>query len=123
MNVALDIRFDSAFDLAFAQFNKEYKQEIARVDRNHNETKFQSDLGASVRRLKNSLDKQAARIPGGKATLAPVLNARVDSLVQDLATKTTRSSNDLVSSDKSGAHGDVQNYIHDAILKGDLSVK
>ena len=110
-------------DLAFAQFNKEYKQEIAKVDRTRNETKFQSDLNASVKRLKNTLDKQAARIPGGKANLAPVFNARVDNLLQDLATKTNRSSNDLVSSDKSGAHGDVQNYIHDAILKGDLSVK
>jgi hypothetical protein len=47
----------------------------------------------------------------------------VDSLVRDLATQTSRSSTDLIHSDQSGAHADVQSYIHDAIAKGDFSLR
>jgi hypothetical protein len=110
-------------DAAFAQFNKEYKKEIVRIDRTGDEARFGRDLGVSTAKLKKVLDKQAARIPGGTQTLAPMLNARVDSLVNDLATKTTRSSTDLIQSDRSGAHADVQTYIHDATSRGDFSLR
>jgi hypothetical protein len=110
-------------DVAFAQFNKEYKKEITRVDRTGDEGKFQSDFAASASKLKQILDRQAARIPGGSQTLAPTLNARVDSLVGDLATQTSRSSTDLIHSDQSGAHADVQTYIHDAVASGDFSLR
>jgi hypothetical protein len=110
-------------DVAFAQFNKEYKKEIVRVDRTGDEARFGRDLGVSTAKLKRILDKQAARIPGGTQTLAPMLNARVDSLVNDLATKTTRSSTDLIQSDRSGAHADVQTYLHDATSRGDFSLR
>jgi hypothetical protein len=110
-------------DVAFAQFNKEYKTEIARVDRTGNEGKFESDFAASASKLKQVLDRHAARIPGGSQTLAPTLNARVDSLVRDLTTQTSRSSTDLIHSDQSGAHADVQTYLHDAVAKGDFSLR
>jgi hypothetical protein len=110
-------------DLVFAQFNNQYKKEVAQVDRTGNESKFGTELAASVNKLKQSLDKQAARIPGGKTNLVPVLNARVDSLVHDLETKSAQSSNDLVKADQSGIHADVQTYVHDAVSKGDLSMK
>jgi hypothetical protein len=53
-------------DAAFTQFNAAYKKEIGKLDRTGNETKFRSDLGTSVDRLRVALAKQqAARIPGG----------------------------------------------------------
>ncbi len=110
-------------DVAFAQFNKQYTKEITQVDRTGNQAKFQVDLAASASKLKVTLDKQAARIPGGSQSLAVTLNARVDSLVKDLTTNTTLSSTDLVRSDQSGAHADVATFIHDEVAKGDLSVK
>jgi hypothetical protein len=110
-------------DQAFSQFNKEYTKEVAKLDHTRNEAKFQSDLGASVKKLETSLDKQAARIPGGPQNLAPVLNARVDSLVKDLKTDTSISSTNLIQSDRSGAHADVSTYVHDEVAKGDFSVK
>jgi hypothetical protein len=109
-------------DRAFTQFNKSYTKEIARVDRTGDETKFLSDFNVSVNQLKLTLDKQAARIPGGTQKLAPVLNTTVDSLAKDLATKTS-SSTDLIHADQSGAHADVSTYIHDAVSNGEFSVK
>jgi hypothetical protein len=109
-------------DAAFTQFNKQYKKEIAQLGRSGDKTKFQSDLTASSDRLRQALDRQAARIPGGGKTLVVTLNDRVDSLLHDLATNTTRSSTDLVRSDQSGAHGDVALYVHDEVLKGDFSL-
>jgi hypothetical protein len=110
-------------DQAFAQFNREYTRELARFDRTSNDARFQSDLGDSVKKLKLTLDKQAGRIPGGARNLAPVLNARVDSLVNDLSTSKTLSSTDAIQSDRSGAHADVSTYVHDEVSKGDFSVK
>jgi hypothetical protein len=110
-------------DVAFTQFNKHYKKEIGQVDRSGNETKFKGDLNASVAKLKQTLDRQAARIPGGSGDLVKALNARVDSLITDLTTDTTRSSTDLVHSDQAGAHSDVQSYVHDSVARGDFSVR
>jgi hypothetical protein len=110
-------------DLAFAQFNKAYTNEVTRVDRTGNEANFQSDFATSETKLKLALDKQAARIPGGSQALAQTLNARVDSLVEDLKTNTTVSSTDLVRSDQSGAHADVATCVHDEVSKGDFSLK
>ena len=90
-------------DVAFAQFTKEYNKEITKVDRTGNEAKFQSDLGASVNRLRSTLAKQAARIPGGSTSLNPALQQQVDSLAKDLATNTSHSSTDLIRADQSGA--------------------
>jgi hypothetical protein len=47
-------------DVAFTQFNKEYGNEIARVDPTANEGRFLSDFTASASKLKRVLDKQAA---------------------------------------------------------------
>jgi hypothetical protein len=55
--------------------------------------------------------------------LAQTLNNRVDSLVNDLKTKETLSSTDLVRSDQSGAHADVATFVHDEVSKGDFSLK
>jgi hypothetical protein len=110
-------------DVAFAQFNKEYRKEISQLDRSGNETKFQGDLSVSANKLRQALDRQATRIPGGSTTLVVTLNNRVDSLLHDLATNTTRSSTDLIRSDQSGAHADVATYIHDEVAKGDFSLK
>jgi hypothetical protein len=110
-------------DSAFTQFTKEYSKEVTQAGRTGNQTKFQSDFGVSVQKLRTTLDKQAVRIPGGAQSLVTKLNATVDSLVHDLSTKSTQPSSDLIRSDQSGAHADVQTYVHDAVSKGDFSVK
>jgi hypothetical protein len=110
-------------DLAFAQFNKAYTKEVTQLDRTHNQSKFEGDLAASKAKLKATLDRQAARIPGGGQALAQTLNVRVDSLVNDLKTNTSQSSTSLVRADRSGAHADVLTYVHDEASKGDLSLR
>jgi hypothetical protein len=110
-------------DVAFTQFNKEYKREVAQVDKFHDEAAFQNSLAASEARLKQALDKQAARIPGGGQALSTTLNKRVDSLIHDLSTNTTQPSTNLVRSDQSGAHADVAGYVHDEVAKGDFSLR
>lgn len=58
-------------DLAFAQFNKEYKKEVTQVARTGNDVRYEHQFAVSTAKLKKSLDKQAARIPGGTQILAP----------------------------------------------------
>jgi hypothetical protein len=110
-------------DSAFTQFTKEYNKELTQVGRTGSQAKFTRDFGVSVQKLRTALDKQAVRIPGGAQSLVTKLNATVDSLVHDISTKTTQSSSDLIRSDQSGAHADVQTYVHDAVSAGDFSVK
>jgi hypothetical protein len=110
-------------DLAFAQFNRAYTKEVRQVDRTGDQARFEGDLAASEAKLKLTLDRQAARIPGGGQTLAQTLNARVGSLVKDLKSYTTQSSTDLVRADQSGARADVLSYVHDEVTKGDFSLK
>jgi hypothetical protein len=110
-------------DLAFTQFDKAYTKEVKQLDKTGNSAKFQGDLAVSEARLKAMLDKQADRIPGGSQNLAQTLNARVDSLVNDLKSNTSLSSKDLIRSDQSGARADLASYIHDEVSKGDFSVK
>ena len=110
-------------DLAFAQFHTSYSKEITQLDRSGNEARFQRELGVSVNKLKATLDKQAARIPGGPLSLVSALNARVDSLAKDLSTTKNLSSIDLIQSDLAGAHTDVATYVQNEVSKGDFSVK
>ena len=70
-----------------------------------------------------TLDRQATRIPGGAQNLVSALNARVDSLVKDLSTNNNSSSNNVIQSDRVGAHADVATYVHDEVSKGDFSLK
>ena len=114
---------DLKINAAFARFNREYTSEVARVDRSGDETRFGNDFAASVNRLRVSLAIQAARIPGGSTDLNPVLQQRVGSLVNDLLANPTVSSTDLIRSDQSGAVGDVRMYVHDAVSKGDFSLR
>jgi hypothetical protein len=110
-------------DSAFNQFTKEYNKELATAGHTGNTVTFQSDVTASVSRLRTALDKQAARIPGGTQTLVSELNSRVDSLVHDLTSSSASSASNLIRADQSGSHGDIQNFVHNAASKGELSIK
>jgi hypothetical protein len=113
----------SKIDNSFSTFNREYTREINTLNRTHDGATFQAQLDRSVTRLRTTLARQAGRIPGGAQNLAPELQSRVDSLVKDLATNTTQSSRDLITSDEFGARHDVNSYIHDATSRGDFSVR
>jgi hypothetical protein len=113
----------SSIDNAFSSFNREYTREVSTLNRTHNESTFQSQFDRSVAKLRTTLARQAARIPGGTQNLAPELPSRVDSLVHDLETHSSQSSSDLITSDEFGAKHDLNSYIHDATSRGDFSVR
>jgi hypothetical protein len=110
-------------DAAFNEFKREYSQELKTRVRTGNQTKFNNQFAASVARLRNSLAVDANRLPFGKTSLNPALQARVDSLVHDLETRSGASFTDLITADRYGAHQDVNTFIHDEVTNGDLSVK
>jgi hypothetical protein len=110
-------------DAAFNEFNREYSRELKTVARTRNQTKFNSQFAASVTKLRKSLAIDANRLPFGKTSLNAAFQARVDSLVRDLETNTSISSTDQITSDRYGAHQDVNTFIHDEVTSGDISVK
>ena len=110
-------------DTAFNQFNRDYTQELNTVARTGNHTKFNKQFAASVSKLRKSLATDANHLPFGKTTLNPALQARVDTLVKDLETKTSVPSAQLITSDRFGANQDVNTFIHDESSKGDITLK
>jgi hypothetical protein len=108
---------------AFNEFNKEYTNELKTLVRTGNQAKFSSQFAASVAKLRKTLAVDANRLPFGKTTLNPALQARVDSLVRDLESKSSISPTDLITADRFGANHDVSQFIHDEVSTGDLSVK
>jgi hypothetical protein len=115
-------KVNSLVDAAFNEFNREYTKEVNKLARSGDHTKFDSQFAASVSRLRKSLAIDANRLPFGRTNLNPALQKRVDSLVSDLATKTTVASKDLITSDRFGANQDVSTFIHDEVANGDISV-
>jgi hypothetical protein len=110
-------------DAAFNELNREYSKELRTLGRTGDHSKFDVQFAASVKRLRNSLAVDANRLPFGKSGLNPSLQARVDSLLNELNTNSSVSSSNLVSADRSGANSDVSTFIHDEATKGDISLK
>jgi hypothetical protein len=113
-------RLDNA---AFNEFNKEYSKELKTLARTGNQAKFGGQFATSVAKLRKTLAADANRLPFGKTNLNPALQARVDSLVTDLQSKSSISPSDLITADRFGANHDVSQFIHDQVSSGDLSVK
>jgi hypothetical protein len=114
---------NSDVNSAFNEFNREYSRELKTLARTGNQTKFNGSFAASVARLRRTLAIDANRLPFGKTNLNPALQARIDSLVSELATNNSVSPTDLVTADRYGAHQDVNTFIHDEVTIGDISVK
>ena len=110
-------------DNAFNQFNREYAKELNTLVKTANHTKFNKQFATSVSKLRKSLAIDANRLPFGKTTLNPTLQARVNALVTELETKTNASSVDLIASERSAANQDVNTFIQDEAAKGDISLK
>jgi hypothetical protein len=115
----VNVKVDSAFN----EFNREYSKELRTLGRTGNHSKFDTQFAASVKKLRNSLAIDANRLPFGKTSLNPALQARVDSLVSELKTNTSADSPTLIAADRSGANSDVSTFIHDEATKGDISLK
>jgi hypothetical protein len=116
-------RVNVQVDTAFNQFNREYSQELKTLTRTANQTRFHKQFTASVAKLRKSLVIDANRLPFGKATLNPSLQARVDALVTELETRSSLSASDLVAAEQTHAHQDVNTFIQDEASKGDISLK
>jgi hypothetical protein len=112
-----------SIDNAFNRFNKEYASELTAPNRSGNSQQFTVKYTQSVAHLRSSPASQAARIPGGASTLNADLQSRVDTLVHDLATSKTIAPSNLIRSDQSGAHADVNLFVHDEAARGDLSIR
>jgi hypothetical protein len=110
-------------DSAFSRFSKDYSSELAALNRTGNSAQYTARFDQSVARLRSTLATQAGRVPGGSTTLAVELQQRVDSLVHDLETNKSVSPTQLIKSDQSGAHSDVGTFVHDEVVKGDLSLR
>ncbi len=108
---------------AFNEFNREYSKELGTLARSGNQTKFHAQVAASVTKLRKSLAIDANRLPFGKTNLSPALQARVDALVNELETKSSVSSADLIASERSGATQDVNTFVQGEASKGDISLK
>jgi hypothetical protein len=116
-------RVNMQVDVAFKEFNREYNQELKTLTRTANHTKFNKQLSASVVKLRKSLAIDANRLPFGKTALNPRLQARVDALVTEIATRSSASASDLIASEQSQVHQDVNTFIQDEASKGDISLK
>jgi hypothetical protein len=116
-------RVNVQVDSAFKEFNREYSQEFKTLTRTANQSKFHKQVNASVAKLRKSLAADANRLPFGKATLNPRLQSSVDALVSQFESKTSVSAADLIASEQSQAHQDVNTFVQDEASKGDISLK
>ncbi len=115
----VNVKVDSAFNA----FNREYSKELRTLGKTGNQIKFNTQFSASVTKLRKSLAIDANRLPFGKTTLNPSLQARVDALVNELETKSNASTANLIASERSAANQDVNTFVYDEASKGDISLK